>query len=238
MGDDVRRIINKNMANKGENSIIPLGYSIEQSITVDDYSFIGDVIEAIADGTMKEGLLRDFPFVSTLIGLSKVKSSVSDKIFARKLAAFLYGLKGASAEERKEAIENWNIDTNYRDRMGETLVHMINRCDDTYKAQWLSKLFYEFVLKENNVALFFRAEKILASLSVGDILTFLYHESFEKIQPDDFEIFGNSGLYKWIPSRAVVHGTTLELEDDEILVTEIGRRIHDALCDYAFDITK
>ena len=227
----------ENFANKGNFSIAQLGHSIEQSITIEDYSFIEDVIEAIVDGTMKDGLLKDFPFVSTFVGLCKIKSSVSDKIFAHKLAAFLYGLRSVSSEERNEAIENWDVDINYRNRMGETLVHMINRCDDEYKAQWLSKLFYEFVLKENNVSLFFRAEKILSALSVGDMITFLKLESYEKITPIEYEIYANSGLYKWIPSRAEVHDETLEMIEDKIVITEIGHKIHEALCFFAFDIS-
>lgn len=50
---------------------------------------------------------------------------------------------------------------------------MIERCDDTAKSKWLSMLFKELVLGQNNFCLFMRAEKVLSSLSVMDMQTFL-----------------------------------------------------------------
>lgn len=98
---------------------------------------------------------------------------------------------------------------------------MIQRCDDTQKAKWLSQLFHELVLKRGENLLFMRAEKILSSLSVMDMMNFLAipQSSFPELSIDNGEPYANSGLYR------VVYGGLEDVEDGYLGISDTKMRI-------------
>ena len=67
-------------------------------------SVLGDLGEVVIDAVMDDGVLRDVPILSTVVGIGKCIRNVSDVLFAKKLIVFLYGLKDADAQQREEAI--------------------------------------------------------------------------------------------------------------------------------------
>ena len=150
------------------------------------------------DAVMDDGVLRDVPILSTVVGVGKCIRNVSDVLFAKKLIAFPYGLRDTNAHDREKAIAKWESDAKYRIRVGETLLNMVHRCDDTQKARWLSQLFHELVLKRGECELFMRAEKVLSSLSVMDMMSFLSipQSSFPELTIEEGEPYTNSGLYR------------------------------------------
>lgn len=144
-----------------QQSISSLSESMELTMDKGNLSVLKDLGEVAIDAVMDDGVLRDVPILSTVVGVGKCIRNVSDVLFAKKLIAFLYGLKDVDAKKREEAVAKWERDAKYRIHVGEALLNMINRCDDTQKAKWLSQLFFELVLKRGESELFMRAEKIL-----------------------------------------------------------------------------
>lgn len=59
---------------------------------------------------LDDGLLRDVPILNTVVGLGKCIRNVSDVLFAKKLMAFLYGLKDSNKQQREDAIAKWESD--------------------------------------------------------------------------------------------------------------------------------
>jgi len=116
------------------------------SLKAEDLSVVEKLIEVGIDATLDDGIFKDVPIVGVIIGLGKTAHRISDVLFTRKLVAFLIHLKDVDAATRKRAIEKWEVDAGYRSRIGETLLNMIYRCDDSQKAKWLSQLFRECVL--------------------------------------------------------------------------------------------
>ena len=215
-----------------DKKILSLTESMELTMDKSNLSVIGDIGEVMIDAVLDDGILRDIPILSTVVGVGKCISNVSDMLFARKLISFLCGLQDTDAQERRSAIAKWETDSKYRIRVGEVLLNMINRCDDTQKAKWLSKLFYELVLKREDGDLFMRAEKVLSGLSVMDVLAFLElpKQSYSCLTLEDGERFFHSGLY-------VSKGGGLEVDDegtatiepDKLHITEVGFCIYDIL---------
>ena len=146
---------------------------MQQTIEYGNFSFVGDIGEIMLDAVLEDGVLKDIPVLGTIVGVGKCIRNVYDIHFAKKLIAFLIPIKDVEPEKRVEAIQRWQDDENYRGLVGETILGMIERCDDAVKAEWLSKLFYELVLKRNYSRLFMRAEKALSSLSVMDLQAFI-----------------------------------------------------------------
>ena len=182
------------------------------------------------DTVLKDGVLKDVPILGTIVGVGKCIKNVYDIRFAKKLIAFLIPIKDVPQEKRVKAIQRWEEDENYRGKVGDTLLGMIERCDDTVKAGWLSKLFYELVLKRNYPRLFMRAEKTLSSLSVMDVQAFLNmpNKHYSHIRQEECEPFIGSGLYQ-NPKSPIIFDRTLNLGGEYCEPTEIGTWIYHVL---------
>ena len=214
-------------------NISSLSESMELTLDKGNLSVLGDIGEVAIDAVLDDGVLRDVPIISTIVGVGKCIKNVSDILFAKKLIAYLYGLKDTDAQQREEAIAKWESDAKYRIRVGETLLNMINRCDDTQKAQWLSKLFYELVLKRGWNDMFMRAEKVLSSLSVMDMYAFLAQpkDKYEELSIDETEWYTNSGLYMMIDNGEQIGMEFMHVKAIRMRVTEVGMYIYRILND-------
>ena len=210
--------------------ISDLAQSMEQTMEIGNLSMITDVGEAIIDTALDDGILKDIPILGSIVGVGKCIKNISDVLFTNKLIAFLTGLKDADAKERKAAILKWEDDAKYRIRVGETLLNMINRCDDTQKAKWLSKLFYELVLKQQNSELFMRAEKVLSVMSVMDVLSFLNlpQSSYGNLSLEKGEPYANSGFRINAPNGYVAV-EVLRVKNTTMRITEVGKCIYTIL---------
>lgn len=216
-----------------ETHILPLSESMELTMDKANLSVIAGLGEVAIDAIIEEGVLRDIPIIGSIVGTGKCIKNVSDVLFTKKLIAFLFELRDTDAHEREEAIERWENDARYRVRVGETLLNMINRCDDTQKAQWLSKLFYEMVLKRGWNDMFMRAEKVLSSLSVMDVYAFLDQpkDKYKELSINESEWYTNSGLYMMIDNGEQVAIEYVTIEAIRMRVTEIGMYIYEILND-------
>ena len=208
-----------------------LSESMQETLEYGNLEFLGDLGEIMIDATLNEGVLKELPIFGTLVGICKCIKNAYDALLAKKLVTFLIPIKDVSPEKRAEAIRKWEDDKDYRGNVGETLLGMIQRCDDTVKVAWLSQLFYELVLKRSWSRLFMRAEKTLSSLSVMDVQAFLNmtKEHFHRISEEEAEPYIGSGLYQ-IPklSGTVINGG-LQMDDKYCDTTEVGFLIYNVL---------
>jgi hypothetical protein len=206
-----------------------LAISMQQTIEYGNFNIVGDIGEIVIDATLEDGILKDIPIIGTIVGVGKCINNVHDFLFAKKLIAFLVPIKDVPSKERIEAIKKWEEDKNYRGKVGDTLLGMVERCDNTKKATWLSKLFYELVLKRNYSRLFMRSEKTLSSLSVMDLQAFLDipKEQYYYINQKDSEPYIGSGLYQ----NPKPIDSNLNIDDMYCEPTEIGIWIYHVLND-------
>lgn len=214
-----------------DTQILSLSDSMEITMDKANLSVIADLGEVAIDAVIEDGVLRDVPIISTIVGAGKCIKNVSDVLFTKKLAAFLFELRDTDAHEREVAIEKWETDARYRIRVGETLLNMINRCDDTQKAKWLSKLFYHLVLKKSYNDVFMRAEKTLSSLSVVDVYSFLglQKDKYMTLTIEEAEWYSHSGLYM-MEDHGEIHGVEfIKVPQTKMCVTEVGICIYTIL---------
>ena len=203
---------------------------MEQTIEYGNLDFLSELGEIVVDSVLSEGVMREVPILGTIVGLGKCIKNVYDIQFAKKLIAFLLPIKEVVPEKRKAAIKKWEKDENYRGQVGDTLLGMIQRCDDAMKAKWLSQLFYELVLQRNESRLFMRAEKTLSSLSVMDVQAFLNMSQghYHHIGEEEYEPFIGSGLYQSPQIESPVN-ESLDLSNKYCEPTEIGIWIYNIL---------
>lgn len=211
-----------------------LATSMQQTIEYGNLEFVGDLGELMIDATLNDGVLKEVPILGTIVGVGKCIKNVYDIRFAKKLVVFLIPIKDVDPKKRAEAIKKWEQDKNYRGKVGDTLLGMIERCDDAVKAGWLSQLFCELVLKRGWSRLFMRAEKTLSSLSVMDVQAFLNKtkDNFHRISEEESEPYIGSGLYQSPRLTGTVINGGLQMDDKYCDATEIGHLIYNILNNY------
>lgn len=217
---------------ENEKGILSLAESMELTMDKSNLSVVGDIGEVIIDAAMDDGIFKDIPVIGAIVGAGKCIKNVSDVLFTKKIIAFLFELRDTNVHEREKAIAKWESDAKYRIRVGEVLLNMINRCDDTQKAKWLSQLFLELVLKRNETELFMRAEKVLSSLSVTDIINFLAipELSYTVLSLEEGEPYANSGLYRIEPGGLeMVEEGTMGMTKSKMHITIVGEWIYSTL---------
>lgn len=208
---------------------LSLTESMELTMDKSNLSVVGDIGEVMIDAALDDGIFKDIPIIGAIVGAGKCIKNVSDVLFTKKLIAFLFELRDTNVHERREAIAQWESDEKYRIRVGEVLLNMINRCDDAQKAKWLSKLFHELVLKRNETELFMRAEKVLSSLSVMDIINFLAipQSSFTVLSLEEGEPYANSGLYRMeLGGLGMIAAGTMGMTESKMRITIVGKWIY------------
>ena len=205
-----------------------LAQSMKQTMETDNLSIVGDIGEVMLDSVMQDGVLKDIPIIGAIVGIGKCFKNVSDILFANKLIAFLLELKDVDSKDRREAIEKWEKDAEYRINVGETLLNMIDRCDDRQKAKWLSQLYYELVLKQQKSELFMRSEKVLSAMSVMDVMSFLDlpQSTYENLSLEKGEPYANSGLYRINAPNGYVAVEVLRIKNTTMRITEVGKYIY------------
>ncbi|MDZ7660908.1 hypothetical protein [Thiohalophilus sp.] len=100
-----------------------------------------DTSELGLDEIIEDGLLQDIPVVSTLVKLVKTGVNIRDYFFAKNLFKFLASLSELSSEQRKAMVERLEDDEAYRNKVGESLMVLLDRIDDIGKPELVAKAF-------------------------------------------------------------------------------------------------
>lgn len=142
--------------------------TLTETIKDDNFqSVITDLGETALDAVLDEGVLKEIPLIGSLFGLAKATMSIQDKLFTKKILTFLLQLKNTDPESRKKQIEKIDSDPEYKTKVGEKLLYIIDKCEDNEKAIYLGQLFQCYIEEKINYEDFLRASKCIE-------LTFLY----------------------------------------------------------------
>lgn len=127
------------------------------------------LIEVCVDVLLKDGLLKDIPFSSTILSFYKINSSIKDKMLINKIIAFLSNIDGVSKDDRVDAIERLETDEKYNRDVGVFLVEVLDRLDSHKKPAMLAKIFKSFVKKEISIDMFYRLSSVVERIALIDL---------------------------------------------------------------------
>jgi hypothetical protein len=104
-----------------------------------------ETTEFLLDQLLQEGSVRDFPIISSIVGLVKFGISIRDYVFLKKTVRFLYHLKDIPPEERMSFSKQLSSDKAFQQRVGENLILMLDRLDDMKKPEILAQFFKAYI---------------------------------------------------------------------------------------------
>lgn len=132
-----------------------------------------DIIETTLDAKLAAGVLKDIPFLSTIFGTYNAITSVQDKLFVKKLYTFLYELKSVSQDKRFEQIIKIEDDSKYQTKVGEKLLYIIDKAEDTDKASLIGRLFKSYLEEKIDYDVFLSCVTCIDRAPLPDLLYFI-----------------------------------------------------------------
>ncbi|EGR4192261.1 hypothetical protein DDO01_18560 [Vibrio cholerae] len=182
------------MCNYWKQRNMKLSKSLEDSLKKDDLSNLAiDLGEVGIDAILEGGLLRDIPILSTIVSSINVIGSVRDALFTKKLISFLSELSDVSVEQRRSMIESIDNSNDYKIKVGEKLIYIIEKAEDHYTSKIIAIFFSEFLSGKITYNQFLKISRIIDSMFIDDFLEFASDSS----EPMDFysdNTFINTGL--------------------------------------------
>lgn len=152
------------MNNKGvEDSLIS---TLKKS---DLKSVASDVAEVTIDNLLQNGLLRDLPVINILTNFIKTGLHIKDYFFIKKLLKFLDSLSTLTPQQRTEFIDKLDSDPKYTQRVGESIMLLLDRMDDMNKPVLMGKAFKAYALGKINSAELQRINYAIDKILMCDI---------------------------------------------------------------------
>lgn len=101
--------------------------------------------EVITDILMQGEVLAEIPFVGTAIKICKAADSIRDRAFAVKLSKFVLNLENITEEQKIKLKEKMGAGTEEAQKIGETLLFVLERVTDLDKPLLLSQIFLAYL---------------------------------------------------------------------------------------------
>ncbi len=100
------------------------------------------------DSVLESGVLKDIPFVNTVIGAFNAGSSIRDHFFSLKLLRFLKELASIPESERIALGERLNDDDKFAGKAGSAILEIIDRLESEKKPELAAQCFAVFARQE------------------------------------------------------------------------------------------
>jgi hypothetical protein len=98
------------------------------------------LIEVALDAELQQGIIRDIPIVGTAYKALTAAGTVRDALYERKITKFLFELRDIPEQIRNDFAEKIEGDHQQREKLGLTLLNLIEKADDIEKAGILGQL--------------------------------------------------------------------------------------------------
>lgn len=97
--------------------------------------------EIAFDAFVEDGLLKDVPIFGTLTKVVKSGMAIRDRIFLRKVHAFLCELDNASMQERDAFVRSVEREKGGKEKAGAALMLLLDKLDDIDKPELIGRIY-------------------------------------------------------------------------------------------------
>lgn len=124
-----------------------LALSLNDSLTEEISSCIGEFAEIGIDSVIDDGLLKDIPFISTVVSMYKIGNSIRERHHIKKMLLFISSINQGTADSETRAKYREKIKTNtkFRNQELEYITILLDRYIDNRKTELLSKLYLAYL---------------------------------------------------------------------------------------------
>jgi hypothetical protein len=118
------------------------GLAIANVLQSDSVVNVGkEYLELGIDTLLEAGVLKDIPFVNSVVGIFNAVGSVKDQLLVTKLIRFLGQLSDISIEDRVRMVERLNEDDKFSGGVGSAIIEILDRMESEKKPELAAKCF-------------------------------------------------------------------------------------------------
>ena len=184
-----------------------------------------DIAEITLDAILKNEALKSIPVVKSLLSIIESTQNISNYLFLKKIVSFLSNIKKVSVKKRKAMISKIDASNEYKVKVGETLLNLLDKCDSTEKAAYLGTWFTAFLKGKISYGMFLNGAHIINNVFLHDLEYFLLDDADWMMVEDAYQeiaagLFYVDFTFAFWDIRKLADG---ELDRDE--VSEAGAKI-------------
>ena len=165
----------------------------EKSLFNDSIDIIGDYTEIGIDSFIEEGILKEIPFVRSIVSMLKIGKNIHDRNLLKQTLTFIKEFNSGNISKGKLIAYKSTIENNHQkceEELGRVLI-LLNSYVDREKSIMLARLYKSYVMQEINWHEFCEFSEIINRLFIEDLRILKYLQEQKKIkgsQGDDFRL--------------------------------------------------
>lgn len=173
---------------------ISIEISVLDSVSKDNLQgILESTAELTLDNILESEELKQIPVFGTLVRGVKLGASLRDRLFARKLLAFLREVASIPEEKRIEFVDKLSSRGN-KQRAGEAILLLLERLDDMTKPEIVGKIVCSAILGEIDNETCLKLSSMVDRAYITDLLSLPDSEVGRGIDPDVAEALASVGL--------------------------------------------
>lgn len=139
-----------------------------KDVAIDMAQFgLGELLELLG-----ESVLKDIPFIKGVVACVTVPLAIRDRLFLRKVQGFLSAVPKFTDAEKAKFLAEHLADKKKADKLGETLVLVLDRLDDMEKPQMIAQVFAALVRGKITFDVFRRLASAIDLGAIDDLRAF------------------------------------------------------------------
>lgn len=139
-------------------------------------------------------VLKDIPVVGSVRNLLKIATNINGYFFTKKLQRFLIHLAEIPIERRQSFKAKLDRDKNFREKVSENLLILIDKLDDMLKPELLARAFSAYIMEEIDYVTFRRISVAIDRCFVEDLPQLLEKDKRIALKPHVASILLSAGL--------------------------------------------
>ena len=201
--------------------------SLMATILNSDAKEIGaDMIELSLDSVLEEGLLKEMPIIGVLAKLYSTGNTIHGKIFEKKIIRFLYQTEKTKISDKEKFKTKLNIQPDYRKKVGEQLLVILDKLDNIEKASILGKLFKKFMEENIDLDMFQRLASVVANGFLPDLKKLVKYENQNQWSSFTSTSLSNLGLVHLSHIRTEKFDNSgKQIDGSEYSITKLGSEL-------------
>ncbi|WP_415713412.1 hypothetical protein [Maridesulfovibrio sp.] len=185
------------------------------------YELAADVGDSVVDLFSDSEFIEKLPGFGLVYKIIKTGISIPDRLFINKLTKFIEQIENVSDSEKKEMLNRFEKDGN-RERIGTTLMLVLNNVTELIKAEILARIFIKYLQNEISEDEFFRLSHATDKCYVNDLSRLAGYATKSTSNPTVAWGLVSSGLAENM-GIDIANSTTTKSGKSIFKLTHIGR---------------
>ena len=143
--------------------------SLAMTVAKGNLELPAEIAEFTIDQIIDDGMLKDIPVVGWIAKGLSISNSISDRIFYHKILRFVMSLEKTDESERTNFIENIANNKEFKKRVGEHLLMLLDKIDSVDKATLTAKCFNYFLRNKIDHDYFMDLSSVISRSTISDL---------------------------------------------------------------------